>query len=241
MAQPTADRVNGCEKCGEAHRSPTGLPQCIAHLRNQGGRRCRRPPSKGATVCSLHGGATPQLLEKIENQRFIESRQGEIAQLLDACDLPEMHPIEGLLEIVRHSGKMFRVLEGLVADLKTDPTVDHVILGMSDDGEVVTKPVYGDDGLWALDAQGNQAPHVLVSLYEKWTGVYARACKMALDAGIDERRVQLAEQTTDTMYQAVTRAMTAIALSPDLRDAFTKALAGELRTVGVDRALEMKA
>lgn len=239
MAQPTADRVNGCEKCGEAHRSPSGQPQCIAHLRNQGGRRCRRPPSRGATVCSLHGGATPQLLDKIENQRFIESRQGEIAQLLDACDLPDQHPIEGLLAVVRHSGQMFRMLEGLVGELKTDPTRDHVILGMNDDGEPVTRPIYGDDGLWGLDANGNMAPHVLVVLYEKWTGIYARACKMALDAGIDERRVQLAEQTTETMFNSVTRAMTAIGMTPDVRDAFTRALAAELRTVGVDRALEM--
>lgn len=241
MAQPTADRVNGCEKCGEAHRSPSGMPQCIAHLRNQGGRRCRRPPSRGATVCSLHGGSTPQLLDKIEKARFMEARQGEIAQLLDACDLPDQHPIEGLLQVVRYSGQMYRMLEGLVGDLKTDPTRDLAIVGMTDDGEPVYQPVYGDDGLWGIDHNGDKVPHVLLQLYEKWTGIYSRSCKMALDAGIDERRVQLAEQTTETMYNAVTRAMATIALAPELRDAFVKALAGELRTVGVDRALEMTA
>lgn len=239
MAQPTADRVDGCEVCGEAHRSPTGQPQCVAHLRNQNGRRCRRSPTPGGKVCTLHGGKTPLLLERIEKQRFIEAREGEVAQLLEACDLPQQHPIEGLLSVVAHSGKMYRMLEGLVGDLKTDPTVDHVILGMNDDGEPVTRPVYGDDGLWALDAQGNQAPHVLMVLYEKWTAIYSRACKMALDAGIDERRVQLAEQTTETMFNAVTRAMTAISLQPELRDAFSKALAAELRTVGVERAKEL--
>lgn len=241
MAQKPQDRVDGCDKCGEPHRSPTGLPQCAGHVKSEGDRRCRRPPTRGTHVCSKHGGATPQLLEKLEKARYIESREGEIAQLLDVCDLPDQHPIEGLLEVVRHSGKMFRMLEGLVADLKTDPTRDHVILGMNDDGEPVYRAVYGDDGLWGLDANGNMAPHVLVNLYEKWAGIYARACKMALDAGIDERRVQLAEQTTETMFNAVTRAMTTIAMQPDVRDAFTRALATELRTVGVDRALEMKA
>lgn len=234
-----ADRINDCDVCGEPHRSATGSPQCIAHIRREGYRRCRRAPVRGGTVCSKHGGKTPMLLEKLEKQRFLESREGEVAQLLEACDMQDMHPIEGLLSVVRHSGQMFRMLEGLVGDLRTDPTVDYVIEGMTDEGEPVTRPVYGDDGLWGLNAQGNQAPHILVTLYEKWTDIYSRACKIALDAGIDERRVQLAEQTTETMFNAVTRAMTTIALQPELRDAFSKALARELRTEGVDRAKEL--
>lgn len=227
-----------CEKCGEIHRSPTGLPQCAGHVKSEGNRRCRRSPMNGTHVCSKHGGTTPQLLEKIERGRYLEAREGEIAQLLDVCDLPNQHPIEGLLSVVRHSGQMFRMLEGLVGELKTDPTVDYVILGMNDEGEPVTRPVYGDDGLWALDAQGNQREHVLLALYEKWTGIYSRACKMALDAGIDERRVQLAEQTTETMFNAVNKALSSVAFTPELRDAFTRALASELRTVGVAQALE---
>lgn len=239
MAQKPETRIDGCEKCGEAHRSPSGLPQCIGHVRSENNRRCRRPPTKGTHVCSKHGGATPQLKDKIERARYLEAREGEIAELLDACDLPNLHPIEGLLQIVRHSGQMFRMLEGLVAGLKTDPTVDQVIVGMDDDGDPVYKAVYGDDAIWGVNSQGDQASHVLVVLYEKWTGIYARSCKMALDAGIDERRVQLAEQTTETMFNAVTRALATVALTPDLRDAFTKALAAELRTVGVDRAKEL--
>lgn len=241
MAQKAADRVDGCEKCGEAHRSPKGLPQCVGHVRSEGGRRCRRSPIRGGTVCSKHGGSTPQLREKIERQRYLEAREGEIAQLLEACDLPNQHPIEGLLEVVRHSGQMYRMLGGLVSDLKTDPTTDNAIVGMDDNGDPVYKPVYGDDGIWGVDHNGNQVEHVLVALYEKWTGIYARACKMALDAGIDERRVQLAEQTTETMFTAVTRALAAVALSPSDRDAFTAALAAELRTVGVESAKALPA
>ena len=235
--QDPATRIDGCDKCGEAHRSPTGLPQCAGHVKSEGNRRCRRSPNNGTHVCSKHGGATPQLREKLERAQYLEAREGEIAQLLDVCDLPDQHPIEGLLSVVRHSGQMYRMLGSLVGDLRTDPTVDHVLLGMTDGGDPVYKAVYGDDGLWALDAQGNQKEHVLVALYEKWTAIYSRACKMALDAGIDERRVQLAEQTTETMFNAVNRALNAVAFTPELRDAFNRALAAELRVVAEPAAL----
>lgn len=239
MAQKPEDRTKEpCEKCGEQHAFPSGVPRCIGHNRTTGA-ACKRAPKIGMTVCDKHGGASPVIQKWAAQKQEMEQVHGEIAQLLDAVDMPNQHPIEGLLEVVRHSGQMYRVLTELVGDLKEDPTVDHVIVGMNDEGEPVTKAVYGSDGLWGVDHNGDQVAHVYLSLLEKWTTIYSRSCKLALDAGIDERRVQLAEQTTDTMFNAVTRAMQIISLSPDLRDAFNKALAAELRTVGVDRALEM--
>lgn len=149
--------------------------------------------------------------------------EGQVAELLRECDLPEQHPIDGLLEVVRHTGAMMRLLGYLVSELDLEPDIST---HKTEDGVI---KVADDKAIWGLNHNEDQASHILVSMYGQWSDRYARACKLALDANIDERMVRNAEQTSQVVYIAVTRALEAATLTPTQAAAFSKTLAQELR------------
>lgn len=76
------------------------------------------------------------------------------------------HPVEVLVDAVRRSAAMVALLGGLVGEL---------------------------DAVHRLDHEGVQRPDVLVLLYGTWVDRSARAAKLALDAGVEERQVRLEE------------------------------------------------
>ena len=74
--------------------------------------------------------------------------------------------------------------------------------------------------------------HPLAALYGEWLDRYARIQKIALDAGIDERRVRATEATTTGLFDAVTTALAAAGLTPGQEANFRRALADSLRALG---------
>jgi hypothetical protein len=153
----------------------------------------------------------------------------EIADLMRECDIPEQHPIDGLLEVVRVSGAMVRLLTVKVGELDEDPEVREVLEENSKTGDMRIRRVAGDDAFWGLNKDGEMTPHVYVQLLKIWTERYERACATALSAGIEERRIRLAEDTADTFFGALGRALATVGLDPDIRAALNAALAQELR------------
>lgn len=216
-----------CTRCKQHHVNDKGKPTCNGHKKHiRPYVPCPRPPIKGGSVCPMHGGGNSVVKAKAAMRVTFAQTEGEIAELLRQCDLPEQHPIDGLLEVVRHSGAMMRLLGHLVAQLDRD--AGEVGVAISDDGERVTK-YSKDTGLYGYNHVGDQSAHVLMLLYGQWSERYARACKLALDANIDERLVRNAEATQNAVYMAVTRALDAADLEPDQQAKFSKKLADELR------------
>lgn len=151
--------------------------------------------------------------------------EGKVSQMLKECDLPQQHPIDGLLEVVRHSGAMMRMLAGLVGELDTTP--GSTLRGVTDTGEPLLTP----SGIWGYDHNNDQASNVLVLLYERWADRYAKACKLALDADIDERLVRNAESTTEGLFTALTKALGKVELSEQQRSQLRTELAKQLRAM----------
>jgi hypothetical protein len=229
MRSPSAKaRATGtvCGKCHVRHVDKDGRPTCNGHKRRvKPPKPCKRPPISGGAVCDLHGGQFSQVQRKADMRVAWERTEGEVAKLLRECDLPDQHPIDGLLEVVRHSGAMMRLLGSLCAALDLDPGEVHVTI--TENGDVAK---WGDDnGLYGFNHKGDQATHILVSMYGQWADRYARACKTALDANIDERLVRNAESTTNAVFVAVTRALDKAKLEPAQAQEFSIALADELR------------
>lgn len=218
-----------CEDCGKVHKTATGTPACKAHLTGSGKTiPCSRPPIKGGFVCRTHGGALEKTKIAAAERLALMSAQGEIADLMRECDLPDQHPIDGLLEVVRVSGSMMRLLTIKVGELSENPTISEVLVE-GRDGSLSTKRVANDEAFWGLNAQGEMTPSIYVQLLRTWTERYERACKTALEAGIEERRIRLAESTTETLFAALSKALAAVGITPDLRDQLHQALAAELR------------
>lgn len=210
--------------CGQVHLTRTGRPACRAHSRHTG-EPCKSPPIDGGTVCRMHGGAIGHVKRKAQHRQMVAFTEGAIAKLLKECDIgPDVHPIDGLLQVVRHSGAMFRMLSGLVGELDVHP--DEDVWTVDEAGEIyIRKP----KALYGPDHKGDGAPHILVNMYAQWADRYARACKLALDANIDERLVRSAEATSSTLFNALGRALDSVDLQPEQIDMLQSALALELR------------
>ena len=224
----TANDIPVCSRCGERHVHKSGTQSCTAHRRD--GVPCKMKPQLGLDVCRLHGGSTPNAVmtnRKAFTQMQLDLMSGEIAQLMDACDIPQQHPLDGLLEVVRHSGAMMRMLGGLIGELAKEPGGEQ--WAMSDEGQLLVRKM---DALWGPDHKGDAKEHILVALYGLWSDRYARACKLALDANIDERLVRNAEATSDAFLGALTRALAKAGLTKEQSTILRTELASELRSLG---------
>lgn len=210
-----------------------GTTSCRAHKRS--GDPCENGPIAGGFTCRMHGSSTAAARRNAEKRRVMSFTEGKIAQLLKECDIPEQHPLDGLLEAVRHSGAMFRMLAGLVGELETHPGEEE--WAVDEEGDVRVRRARA---LYGPDSRGEAAPNVLLVLYGQWQDRYARACKLALDADIDERLVRNAEATSEAMYSAVGRALDAAALTGEQATAFKTALATELRRLTGPMAGELE-
>lgn len=171
--------------------------------------RCRRARTPGVNVCWWHGAAAPQVRAAAERNLRRMRAEGKIAALVDAMgEADDLHPLEVLVAAVGRAHRAAALLEVLVSDLSPHP--------VGDDGEA-TAGLYGPDHL------GDARPHVLVELLRQWNTEAGRLSKMAVDAGVEERRVRVVEEQA----HGIARAVSGVAL----------ALIQQLVAVGVDPAI----
>ncbi len=203
-AETTARPMEPCRKCGLEHE------RCAGHRGD--GAPCGKRPIRGGTVCATHGGSAPQV--KAAAARRLEERalEGSIGQLIELHrpDLVDVDPHQALLEVVADTYAWRKALWLLVGDLVAKGGHSFAMVGEGTaDGRLALEYVPADPaGLWGPDHQGNAKPHVLVGMLHAATDEHLKACKYAIDAGIEERRVRLAEGTAEAIA-GVLRAMAA--------------------------------
>lgn len=218
-----------CEKCGRIHVTYWGHPSCSAHKSGTDPLDpCTKPPKNGMRVCRSHGGAHPGAILAANERLALMSANGEIANLMRECDIPDQHPIDGLLECVRVAGSMMRLLTIKVGELTEEPEIVEVLVE-SKKGDLYTKQQTKGEAFWGLDKDEQMVPHIYVQLLKIWTERYEKACATALSAGIEERRIKLAEDTADTFFTALSKAQAIAGLTPAQTAALMQALAKELR------------
>ena len=153
------------------------------------GERCKRWAAKGATVCPTHGGRAPQVKAAAKRRRD----EATAIAALATYGLPiTIDPAQALLDEVHRTAGHVAWLAQLVADLdKADLTQ------RAENGAV--------------------APSVWVDLYQRERAHLTRVAKSAVDAGIAERQVKLAEQQGALLAGAVQRILDALDLTPEQR------------------------
>lgn len=204
-----------CPKCGRVHG------QCLGH--GKSGLPCRRPPKAGG-VCHLHGGSAPQTMAK-EAERNMMRR---IAAELTSWGMPlvEEHPIEGLLKRVWESARAVVFYGMLVSELdipEPHPSPLSDVVGVDEDGDPIMAQSMST--LYGRSHTGDLAPHILVTLWDRERERHAKLCKLALDAGVAERMIQLAE----SQAEQIVRVLTAVFEDPEL--ALTAEQRSSVRTV----------
>jgi hypothetical protein len=170
--------------------------RCTA-LSRRSGERCRNAPVLGATVCRMHGGAASQVRAAAERRR----REQALAAAAVTYGLPvDISPTEALLEEVRWTAGHVRWLRDRIQELER---------GQLTWGRVEYREKAGDkDAGWTEVEKAG--PHVLLELYDRERQRLVDVTSAALRAGIEERRVRLAEGQGEMVAQALRRSLDGI-------------------------------
>lgn len=225
-----------CGECQQVHERG-GRATCRAHTRRDGVRGpCRNYPVEGAVVCRFHGGNAPQV------RAAAARRTGEAAMdrvLRYAIGEPDpayahMSPDEQLLQEVARSATAVQWLAERVAELHVPDPEDTGILqdvtGFDDDGNPVFRA--NQFNLYGPDHNQDLAVHPLWKKLDEERDRHARFCKLAIDAGISERLVRIAEAQGTQIVSVIVHVVEALGLPPDVRDRARRLAADKLRTLG---------
>jgi hypothetical protein len=163
-----------------ADRIPRDDKRCIRKATSTGD-RCKRYRSPGTTVCVKHGAGAPQVRRKAAERVKLEAA----ARAAATFGLPrEVAPDQALLEEIARTAGHIDWLGGIIEAL--DPKA--VVWGTSKTEDV------GASEFTGVNTTEQAAVNVWVELYQRERTHLVVVCKAAISAGIEERRVKLAEQ-----------------------------------------------
>jgi hypothetical protein len=204
-----------CAQCGQVH------PGCRGHKKNDpgAGLPCMRPCKQGE-ICRAHGGGAPQ----VKAARARREQEAEAARQVATLGLPiDISPTEALLQEVQWTAGHVHWLRQKVQELDDDRTN---VVGPEGDWEAqeVGAPsplVWGtkaitrkDSGQFpGVDTTSAASPSVWYELYAKERQHLVMVCSAALKAGVEERRVRLAESQGDLVATAIRRILDALGLT----------------------------
>src|SRR5882757_11552030 len=203
-----------------------GLDRC-GHPRQ--GQHCKRPPGdrtehKGWVHCWIHGGNSPsgrKWAATLKAKHLVAERRREL--MFYRIEMPEVTPEEVLLEEVQRSSAIVRWLEEMIDQWRVEPLdTDAELRALIEsegpeaagDSQLDAAATSRQTGLPRLgtvvyfDKGGTVAPTEVaawIKIYQDERMMAVKAAKTAIDAGIAERLVRIAEREVDVMV-AVLRA-----------------------------------
>ena len=199
-----------CGQCGQPHAA------CTAHRRD--GQPCGMKPVKGLRVCRMHGGSTKRAKAKSERKQAEDQAHAAVVTF----GLPrEIHPAMALLEEVHRTAGHVAWLEVKIRQLGDD----DLVWGMTRIKEG------GDDRGTTYEAK----PNAWLVEYRTERKHLVDVCSAALKAGVDERRVRLAEDQGMQLGRVIQAILRDLQLTPA-----QQALVGEVVPRHI-RALEATA
>ena len=203
-----------CPTCDQVH---TG---CASHVkfyrREEGGGRlpkprpCRRPAGDNAK-CHSHGGGARH------HKGPAAERKAE--KLLRRFGSPiDTTPSEALLDAVKWTAGYVAWLRDKVAEIPSD---EAVVFGLTREKEG------GDDRGTTYEAK----PNAWVELLGTWHDRLVRICAEAIKAGVEERRVRMAESQGALVADVIRRILADLNLSREQQEMVGVVVPNHLRLV----------
>ncbi len=155
----------------------------------------------GLGHCKLHGGSTPN--------GIMFAAQMEVAVMGAPIDI---EPHEALLTCVRIAAGEVAYSTRMIEGLKHDEAVGRLM-------ESSEKTYSTDSGEVTYFEDRDKGPelHIWIRVRQKCVGELAKYSKMAIDAGVEERRVALAERWGDQLALVLQGILNDLRLTPAQR------------------------
>lgn len=192
------------------HRPIPDEKRCIGHLsrnhRSHPGERCPMQALPDRTVCTFHGGKSPNAIMGAE-RRAAERKARALVQTYGLK--VETTATEALLEEVKWTAGHVTWLRERVQEIEQ--------YSSNSDGEnplvwgITRSKTGGEDRGETYEA----APNVWIKLYQTERAHLVKVCESAIRAGIEERRVKLAESQGEQVAQAIRGILADLRLTPE--------------------------
>lgn len=225
-----APDLEGCTDTRHCHRKRSSRQE-TAYTAEGRIRACHKPKGWGTSHpgtggCKLHAGNAPG---------SVAAAQREIARnAVQTLGAPvDIGPADALLQEVQRTAGHVAWLQHVIAGLESG----ELVWGMSE--EIVEPDITSKDGEAIITvATGKYRADFSVwyKMYAQERRHLANVCKMALDAGVNERIVSMYEQVGDTFVTMIENVLNAVGLTDEQRRAVPAAVVTELRRLTGDAA-----
>lgn len=195
---PVEGGIENCLKCGTDHRLASGILGCIAHSTREPHGPCQSPPINGGTVCAKHGGSLPAVRKAAAARLTLAVVKAEMDSLGGSLDCD---PAQAMLAMVREAAWNVAFLRSQISVLRV-----HSDSEMSGVDSLVGRTSPAD---WKMDV------NVLVKMYDSERDRLVRYAKLCRDAGVQERVVQIAEETGAAMVRMLDQVFEMLELSTE--------------------------
>lgn len=186
---------------------------------------------KGQTRCRMHGGSSPQAREAGKIRAAKMAAHDEARRMVARAGT-DADPIEHLLESLHRSAALVEVWGRMVADLDNRGEVEAGDIPGRIRGWTEWSDEDADyDPLLVRNSKGRWRLHPFVEEYQEALDRRAKFAKLALDAGVAERRVQIAEDQAELVADAVRAAVDGMDVDDQAKQDAVKRAAGRLRVL----------
>lgn len=185
---------------------PSGQRRCWG--RKNTGDQCGQIAMRGQNVCKNHGGKAPQNLAKAE-ERLTEERARVLVETYGRKI--ETTASEALLDEVKWSAGHVAWLRQRVQEIESAAAVVGTDSGHPLVWGITKEKSGGEDRGTTTEA----APNVWLKLYQQERTHLVKVCSEAIRAGIEERRIKLAEQEGALVAQAIRAILTDLDLTEE--------------------------
>jgi hypothetical protein len=234
-----SDEPTQCAQCGQPHATKAGNPACKGHTR--AGKPCGNDPMENQRVCRMHGGKSPRALAAAERRGAEE--QGRRA--LERFGVPRENladPAPIFVELIGISAGLMDYYLERVREVE-DP--DALVFGVTEqaDEDLITRAWKSEeddeDGditelppkAVSRKVKRQAGPITWLSLYDRERDRLAKLCVDALNAGVQERRVRMAEQDGARFNDALRAILGDLDLTPEQAARLPQVVPARLRAL----------
>ena len=189
-----------------------------------GVRPCRQPRMRNQNVCRMHGGKSPQALKRAEKRAVLVAAETERVRVAARWTLGpavRVDPADALLGEVHATAGHVAWLRDRVRDL--DPAA--LAWGTVEASETVGGPNEGSTQVARAE------PSVWYVLYARERDRLVKVAAEAIKAGIEERRVRLAEQQGALVAEVIRRILGDLDLSDAQQERVPVVVPRHLRSI----------